>query len=141
MVHFRVSTISVCALPRAARTTVSTMLLASLACLASCSGGDFFCRKQAQCLAEEGFPELEDDSVGVCVVQYNGSIAALRANEEPECHVLADAILAVDACRAGLDCNDFFEQDDFSEACDNVLDDLDDALDDVDDGRCTAQES
>ncbi|MBM4282025.1 MAG: hypothetical protein FJ137_15120 [Deltaproteobacteria bacterium] len=106
-----------------------------------CSGGRAYCSKEAQCLAEEEDVELESDSVGVCVAQYDGNIAALRANEEPECQVLADAIVAADACRASLDCNDFFDAADYQDACEDELDDLQDALNDVDDGRCSAQES
>lgn len=120
---------------------LSVFTFVSVLGLVSCTAGDVYCSKEAQCLAEEQKLELESDSVGVCVAQYNGNIAALRANEEPECQIYADALVAVDRCRAGLDCNDFFDANDFNDACADEIDDLQDAARDVDDGRCSALES
>ena len=99
------------------------------------------CAKRAQCLSEEQDVDLESDSIDVCVAEYDGYIAALRANEEPECQALADAQVAFDACRAGLDCNDYFDDNDVKDACKDQYDDLQDAFDDVSGDECLAIES
>jgi hypothetical protein len=123
------------------RSIAVVSLVGAVGLSSSCTNGRTYCTKEAQCLEEDQDVTLESDSVAVCIAQYDGRIAALRANEEPECQVLADAVIAVDLCRAGLDCNDFFDANDVNDACEKQLDDLDDALEDVDDGRCSALES
>lgn len=99
------------------------------------------CTREAQCLAEEEDVDLESDSTNVCVAEYNGRIGALRANEEPECHALADALVAFDVCRASLDCNDYFDDADVEDACEDQFDDLKKAFDDVNGDECSALES
>lgn len=99
------------------------------------------CAKRAQCLAEEQDTELESDSLAVCIAEYDGDIAALRANEEPECQAFADAKIAFDLCQASLDCNDYFDEDDVKDACKDQLDDLQDAFDDINGDECSAIES
>lgn len=99
------------------------------------------CAKRAQCLSEERDTDLESDSTAVCVAEYDGYIASLRANEEPECQALADAQVAFDLCQASLDCNDYFDDDDVKDACKDQLDDLKDAIDDVSNNECSALES
>lgn len=106
------------------------VVLAAGALGAGCAPGNALCAKQQEC-----DDSLEEDTFGVCVEQYNAGINALRANEEPECQVLADAQLTFDACRAQLDCNDF-EEGDFRD-CDKELDNLQDAFEDAD-GQCSS---
>jgi hypothetical protein len=97
------------------------------------------CDKSAVCQEEENDRSFSDDAVAVCAVEYETSINALYANEEDECHRLADAILALDRCKAGLKCDDFVEAD-LGGECDDERDELDDARDDVDGFECSAQE-
>jgi hypothetical protein len=97
------------------------------------------CDKNAICQLEENDREFSDDAVAVCAVEYETRINALYANEEDECHRLADAILALDRCRAGLKCDDFVEAD-LGGECDDQREALEDALDDVDGFECSAQE-
>jgi hypothetical protein len=97
------------------------------------------CNRTAQCLDEEADTELEPDSTAVCIAQFDGRIEALRANEEDDCHVLADAVIALANCQAGLDCDDFVEAD-LGGKCDDQLDDLEDAQEDVSNGECTSQD-
>lgn len=89
------------------------------------------CAKRQECN-----DSLEDDSYAVCVEDYNAGINALNANKEEECHALASAQLAYDACRAALDCDDF-EEGDLGGKCDDELDDYQDALQDAD-NECTS---
>ena len=106
---------------------------ALLACVVAASGcvGNNYCAKRQECNND-----LEDDSYGVCVESYSGNINALRANKEEECQVLADALLAFDACRASLDCDDF-EEGDLGGQCDDELDDYEDAARDAE-GECSS---
>lgn len=123
--------------------SLSSVLAGVVVGVVAISGGctaNALCAKVAQCEDEENDTELEADSTAVCVEDYNGRIAALQANEEEECQRLASAQLALDACRAGLKCDDFFEGD-LGGECDDQLDELEDALEDIDGAECTAQES
>jgi hypothetical protein len=97
------------------------------------------CDKRAQCEDEENDRQLEPDSIAVCAAEYETSINKLYANEEDECHRLAEAIVALDNCKMGLKCDDFVEGD-LGGECDDQLDALEDAFDDVDGNECTAQE-
>jgi len=99
-----------------------------------------FCNKSQECQEEENDRRFSDDAAAVCAVDYDTRINALLANEEKECHALADAIVALDNCRLGLDCDDFVEAD-LGGDCDDQLDDLEDAVRDVDGDECTAQEN
>ncbi|MDP2346057.1 MAG: hypothetical protein Q8O67_34285 [Deltaproteobacteria bacterium] len=105
---------------------------------ASCTASSF-CNKRAQCLEEEENIDLEDDSTRVCVAEYEGALNALFANEEEDCHTLANAQLALDNCRSGLDCDDFLESD-LGGKCDDQLDDLEDAFEDISGFQCSAQD-
>lgn len=96
--------------------------------LDGCSPAQALCAKEQECN-----DELEDDTYNVCIESYNAGINALRANEEPECQVLADARLALDACRATLSCSDFEDND--LDDCDDQLDDFRDAEADTVDSR------
>lgn len=97
------------------------------------------CDKSLQCQEEKNDRSFSDDAAGVCAVEYETRINALYANEEEDCHRLADAILALDNCRVGLTCDDFVEQDPGGE-CEAQDDALDDALGDVRGVECSAQE-
>jgi hypothetical protein len=112
-----------------------------LAAVPACTPARSYCQKQAQCLDEEQDVQLESDSVNVCIAEYDGQIATLNANEEPECRILAQAILDFDACRASLDCNDFFDDNDIEDACGDQRDALNDAFEDVNGDECLPQES
>ena len=127
-------------LPLIGRFVVVSAALASLVGGAACTARTV-CAKDAQCLSEENDVDLESDSVEVCVAEYDGRIAALRANEEPQCQALADAIVAFDLCRAGLDCNDYYDDNDVEDACKDQVDDLKDAYDNIDGAECSAIES
>jgi hypothetical protein len=89
-----------------------------------------FCEKVAECADD---PPGED-YVDICTTQRGTEIAALAANDEEECQVLASAVAALNACRAQLDCDDFREAD-YGGQCDDELDDYQDALDDAADDR------
>ena len=104
----------------------------------SCTANSI-CSKRAQCLSEEADIDLEDDSTRVCVVEYQAGLDALFANEEDDCHTFANAQVALDNCRSGLDCDDFLE-DDLGGKCDDQLDDLQDAFDDISGLECSAQD-
>lgn len=116
--------------------------LAFAACFVVVTGGctaQNLCNKEAQCQDEENDRQLEADSTAVCVEQLNGQLAALRANEEDDCQELANALEAVLACKAGLKCDDYFEND-LGGECDDQLDDLEDAQENADGLECTAQD-
>ena len=102
------------------------LLLALLVVTATGCVSNNLCAKRHECNNN-----LEDDSYSVCVESYNAGINMLRANKEEECQVVADTQLALDACRAALDCDDF-EEGDMGGKCDNELDDYNDALRDAD---------
>lgn len=119
-------------------TTTTLVLAAFIACVGGCTAQNL-CAKKAECADEEG-DDLAEDSPSVCQANYNGGLAALRANEEEECHILADAQEALDACRASLKCDDFVESD-FGGECDDQLDAYNDAREDVDGNECSAQEN
>ncbi|OGQ17489.1 MAG: hypothetical protein A2138_26240 [Deltaproteobacteria bacterium RBG_16_71_12] len=110
------------------RTNPITLICALALCSVVVGGcvGNNLCAKKQECN-----DSLEDDSYGVCVESYNGGIAALRANKESECQELAVAMLAYDACRAALDCDDF-EEADLGGKCDDERDDFEDAINDAD---------
>ncbi len=117
------------------------VLMAAVAVVAltsSCTTQNF-CAKRTECEAQENDRDLEDDSTRVCAAQFDARINALRANEEQDCQVLADAELALAACQAGLKCDDFFESD-LGGECDDEIDDVDDARGDADGLQCTAQD-
>jgi hypothetical protein len=128
------------ALPLLGRFVVVGGLLTVLVGVTACTARTH-CAKRAQCLSEEQDVDLQSDSVDVCVAEYDGYIAALRANEEPECQALADAQVAFDLCRASLDCNDYFDDNNVKDACKDQLDDLQDAFNDVSGDECSAIES
>jgi hypothetical protein len=117
--------------------TTTALALAAFVGLSGCTAQNL-CAKKAECADEEG-DDLADDSPSVCQANYNGNLNALRANEEEECQILANAQEALDACRAGLTCDDFFKSD-FGGECDDQVDDYEDALNDIDGFECSAQE-
>jgi len=119
---------------------ITTGLFALLAVVnaAGCTAQNL-CNRIAECREEEDF-DVSDDAPAVCVAEYNAGIDALNANEEEECHALATAQLNLDACKAGLSCDDLFEAD-LGKECDDELEAYDDARDDVDGNECTPQEN
>jgi hypothetical protein len=84
------------------------------------------CEKQKECASD---PPGED-FVRICQITYDGQINALRANKEDECHDLANAKLAYDACTSQLDCDDYREADHNGE-CEDERDDYFDAFQDA----------
>lgn len=117
---------------------LASLSLAAVVTSSACTSQNL-CSKQAQCLSEEEDIDLEADSTSVCVAEFDGQIAALRANEEDDCQKLADATVALAACKSGLKCDDFFEAD-LGGECDDQLDDFEDARNDADGLTCTAQD-
>ena len=77
--------------------TTTALALAAFVGLSGCTAQNL-CAKKAACADEEG-DDLADDSPSVCQANYNGNLNALRANEEEECQILANAQEALDACR------------------------------------------
>lgn len=88
------------------------------------------CEKIEECASD---PPGED-FVDICVQQRATELAALRANDEEECQILATAVAELNACRAQLDCDDF-EEGDLGGECDDEIDNYEDALDDAADDR------
>lgn len=83
--------------------------VAATLCLGSagCSPAQALCAKEKECESDPPGEEF----MAVCTLRYDGEIRALRANKEEECHLLAEAKLRYDACRAQLDCDDYKESD------------------------------
>jgi hypothetical protein len=59
----------------------------------------------------------------------------LRANEEEECKVAADAYRATFGCLASLDCDDLADEFTGADKCEDQVDDYNDAIEDAD-GEC-----
>ena len=114
-------------------------VFAATAFVGGCNTAQNYCAKREECLREDLDTDLEPDSTRVCAVEIDGQIATLRANEEDDCHILADALVALRNCQAGLKCDDFFEGD-LGGECDDQLDNFEDARDDADGLTCTAQD-
>lgn len=118
---------------------MNTTSLGALIVTTLLTGGctaDAICQKSYEC--REDRPG--DDYVRICSIKFDGDIRALRANKEEECHALADAQLALAACKAQLDCDDFNEGD-LGQKCDDELDDFEDAFDDADNGsQCSSRD-
>lgn len=116
--------------------TLSILLAAVVVVTSGCTSQNF-CAKRTECLKEEEDIDLEDDSTRVCAAELDAQINALRANEEDDCHALADALVALRACQANLKCDDFIEND-FGGECDDQVDDVEDANEEVNGGECSA---
>ena len=117
--------------------------LASLSLMGASCTARSICTKTQECEEQENDRSFSDDAAAVCEVEYNARINALNANEEDECHALADAIEALDRCRVGLKCDDFVEAD-LGGECDDESKALSDAFDNVSvgfSGECSAQEN
>ncbi len=118
------------------RYATSTLFLAGGAllgtfALSGCTPAQAVCERARECQPD---PPGED-FVAICQTRYDGQLNAYRANKEEECHVLADAKLALDACRAQIDdCDDFNDSDERGydgNECEQEHDDYFDAFDDV----------
>ncbi len=128
----------------------------ALVALVGCSNARGFCAAAGECDEERamlgGFDSVgsSDDSIEVCVVQQDGYLRHLRANEEQECHEAAVAWDAYMACVATVFANEGVDEacDALSNTllvddhpCENELDDYFDALGDADNGQdCSAAE-
>ncbi len=107
-----------------------TRALAPLA-LAALLTGVIGCTAQAICAKEqECNDKRQDDDPAVCAEAFNRTIDTLRANKEEECQTLADATLALAACKASLDCDDF-EEADLGQKCDQEQKDFQHAEEDA----------
>jgi hypothetical protein len=119
----------------------------ALASLTGCAAATTsYCEAQADC--ERDFlgvvvPDRAgsaDDSVAVCAANQNTTIASLRANEEEDCHAVADATEVYMACIAQA----FADNDDgcavLQDECASELDDIDDALGNIDGDECSENE-
>jgi hypothetical protein len=125
----------------------------------ACSSSRGYCAAAADCDRE--LPLLgvpipddagnDDDSAAVCSVNVDTEIAALRANEEKECHALADALERFHACvaaefaKSNDGCAALFggDEPELTEAdgpCDDEFDDVQDARADINDEECSSQE-
>lgn len=126
-----------------------THLLSGLAVLGlvqACSASRGFCEAHADCEREffgVVIPDQSgdaDDSVNVCVANQDGFVRALRANEEEECQVAADAYEVYMACIASEFARDDDGCDVLEDECEDELDDLNDALSDIDGNECSSSE-
>ena len=123
----------------------------------ACSSSQGYCAAAADCDREFlGVPIFDDagnddDSAGVCAANVDANLAALRANEEPECHALADALARFHACVAAEfakkpdGCDALFggNEPQLTEAdgpCDDEFDDVQDARTDINGDECSSQE-
>lgn len=103
-----------------------SLVVALFAVTASGCVAQAYCEKRRECASDP--PGA--DYVSVCQAVYDGQTNAYRANKEEECHILAEARLVYDSCRAQLECRDFNE-DDHNGECDNERDAYRDAFDDA----------
>jgi hypothetical protein len=134
---------------------VSLSLLAALS--TACSSSKVYCDAAADCDREFlGVPipddaGNDDDSAAVCTANVDANLAALRANEEPECHALADALERFHACVAAEfakkpdGCDAIFggNEPQLTEAdgpCDDEFDDVQGARSDINGDECSSQE-
>lgn len=102
---------------------------------ASCSESAAYCQRSVECSEDTGDDSDEGaDDVAVCSAQTDGLLRALRANAEPECTALANAISALNACRAQLSCDDFDATENNGE-CQDERDGVGDACDDIRDAE------
>ncbi|HEY1098902.1 MAG TPA: hypothetical protein VGF99_08230 [Myxococcota bacterium] len=131
------------------RSSITLAAVFAVAVSGGCTANNL-CNRLAEC-ADDNDRDVSDDAPAVCAADLNTQQNSLRANEEPECSALAAAIDAVNACRAGLSCDDL-EESDLGRECDDQLDALEDAVEDTDGvlagftvvsvgERCTAQEN
>jgi hypothetical protein len=127
---------------------VSPVLAAQVA---GCSPVNGYCAAAGECDSNGNLLVFDpvgddDDSVNVCIAQTEGQLRALRANEEEECHKLADALEVYYACVARVfaedadDACDGFELLNNDNPCDDELDDVNDAQNDVDGDECSSGE-
>lgn len=79
--------------------TISTAALPLLGALllVGCTSQQV-CQRNYECADKPG-----DDYIAVCQAVYDGSLNALRANKEDECHLVAEMKERFDACSAQLD--------------------------------------
>ena len=112
---------------------------------AGCSSTRGYCEASSDCDSEVFGFEVDDagdaeDSVGVCTANQDARLSALRANEEDECHEVANALDAYFACVA----NEFAGGEDGCDAvndeCDDELEDFQDAQADINGDECSASE-
>lgn len=120
-------------------------LLVSPLGLVGCSNTRGFCEASADCDTDVFGFEIDaagdsDDDVNVCIVNQDTQLRALRANEEDECHALADALDAYYACVAAEFADSKDGCDAVNDDCDDELDDVRDANADIDGNECTASE-
>jgi hypothetical protein len=137
---------------------VLTLALPCAALLAvGCTSSRGYCDAAADCEREILGVEIpddagnDDDSAAVCAARQDGTLAALRANEEPECAALADALERFHACvaagyaRDGDGCDALYggNEPQLTEAdgpCNDEFDDVVDARNDINGDECSSQE-
>ena len=121
------------------------ILLWGLLVVNACGGSRGFCEAAADCdlqIFGQAIDEAGDtkDDVAVCTAVQDGQISALRANDEIECQIVADAQEVYFACVA----EEFDGGQDGCEAkteCDNELEDVQRALQDISGDECTSSET
>ena len=105
-----------------------------------------FCEASADCdaaifgIAIDAAGDSDDD-VAVCTAEQDAQNSALRANEEDECHAVADARDAYFACVGSEFSGGEDGCDAVNDACKDELDDLQSALTDVNGDECTSNET
>lgn len=87
-----------------------------------------FCAKADECAEDPP----GDDFPAICTVQVQGDLDALRANDEEECHEVAEAKEILMACLTNLTCGDLNDVD-YGGECEDERDDYLDAFSDADD--------
>jgi hypothetical protein len=108
-----------------------TLALAAVLPTVACNPGDAMCAKVEECFDDD--VDFEDDFQAICQEENRAQEDILRANEEDDCHVLADTKNAWYACLNGLECNDLEDELQEADECEDQYDDYVDAQQDVDD--------
>lgn len=101
-----------------------------LVCTSGCLSQSY-CQRAAECADDPPGQDFER----ICQARYDGTLNALRANKEDECHELARAKEAFDACSVQLDdCREFNRAGsrNYDGECEDEHDAYRDALEDVD---------
>lgn len=114
----------------------SALFLSATLAITSCSPSEGYCAKSVEC-SDDSEEEKADDQA-ICAKQFDGLLGALRANTEPECSQLADALDAQNACKAALTCDEFNAVDDGGK-CDDETEGVADACEAIGDAEANCE--
>lgn len=118
-------------------------LALGLSLVAGCSPTRGYCEASADCddfvFGIDSSGDADDD-VAVCSANVDGTLAALRANEEEECQEFANALEAYFACASNAFAGGEDGCDAISEECEDELEDAGEASEDIKPGECSSSE-